>query len=112
MSFIRGGETIQIKRRTITGENDFGNPTYSLTTITIKDALIGFGSTNEPVDAERDAVDAKITVYFPTGTVIEDGDVFVIRNLSWVKDGISQQWVSPFTSFDAGVVVQLRKRDG
>jgi len=112
MSFIRGGETIQIKRRAIIGENDFGNPTYGLTTITIKNALIGFGSTTEPVDAERDAIDARITIYLPSGTVIEEGDSFIIRGIDWVKDGISQEWVSPFPSFDAGVVVQLRKRNG
>ena len=44
--------------------------------------------------------------------VIEEGDVFIIRNSQWVKDGTSETWTNPFTSFESGVVVQLRKRNG
>lgn len=112
MSFIRGGETITIKRRSEAGVDDYGNQTYTTTTITVKDALIAFGATSEPIDAERDAVDAKITAYLPSGTVIQEGDVFTIRNSSWVKDGTPETWTNPFTSFESGVVVQLRKRNG
>lgn len=110
MSFIRGGETITIRRRSETSVDDYGNPTYSTTTITVKDALVAFGSTDEPVDASRDAIDSKITIYLPNGTTIQDGDTFIIRNTNWVQDGQHQSWVSPFTSFEAGTVVQLRKR--
>ena len=112
MSFIRGGETITIKRRSVASTDDYGNPTYTTTNITIKDALIAIGGTSEPIDAERDAVDSKLTLYLPIDTVIQDGDVFVIRNSQWVKDGSSQQWVSPFINFEAGVVVPVRKRVG
>ena len=112
MSFIRGGETITIRRRSETSVDDYGNPTYSLTTITVKDALVAFGSTDEPIDASRDAIDSKITIYLPNGTAIQDGDTFIIRNTNWVQDGQYQSWVSPFTSFEAGTVVQLRKRVG
>jgi hypothetical protein len=112
MSFIRGGETITIRRRSVTSTDDYGNPTYSTTTITVKDALVAFGSTDEPVDASRDPVDSKITVYLPNGTAIQVGDLFVIRNTNWVQDGQSQDWVSPFTGFDSGTVVHLRKRIG
>lgn len=112
MSFIRGGETITITRRSAAATDDFGNKTYTTTTITVKDALIAFGATEEPIDAERDAVDAKITVYLPSGTVIQEGDRFTIRNSSWVKDGTPETWTNPFTSFESGVVIQLRKRNG
>jgi hypothetical protein len=112
MSFIRGGETVTIRRRSETSVDDFGNPVYSTTTITVKDALVAFGSTDEPVDAERNAIDSKITIYLPNGTTVQDGDIFIIRNTNWVQDGQYQSWVSPFTSFEAGTVVQLRKRIG
>jgi hypothetical protein len=112
MSFIRGGETITIKRRSVASTDDYGNPTYTTTNITIKDALIAIGGTSEPIDADRDAVDSSLTLYLPSDTVIQDGDVFVIRNSQWVKNGSSQQWVSPFINFEAGVVVPVRKRVG
>lgn len=112
MSFIRGGETITIRRRSKASTDDYGNPTYTTTTITVKDALIAVGGTSEPVDAERDAVDSKLTIYLPNGTAVLDGDVFVIRNTNWVKDGSAEQWASPFIGLDGGVIVPVRKRVG
>ena len=112
MGFIRGGETITIKRRSQTSVDDYGNPTYTTSNITIKDALIAIGATSEPVDAERDANDAKVTLYLPAGTEIQDGDVFIVKNSQWQKDGEALDWVSPFYNFEAGVVVPLRRKSG
>jgi len=112
MSFIRGGETITIQRRTLASTDDYGNPIYTTATITIKDALIAFGSTDAPIDAERDAQDAKLTIYLPSGNVIEPDDIFIIRSTEWIKDGFAQEWVSPFTSFDSGIAIPARKRIG
>jgi hypothetical protein len=112
MSFIRGGETITIRRRSTTATDDYGNPTYTTTTITVKDALVAFGSTDEPIDASRDAIDSKITIYLPNGTAVQDGDTFIIRSTNWVQDGQKQEWVSPFNGFSSGTLVQLRKRIG
>jgi hypothetical protein len=112
MSFIRGGETILVKRRDQLAVDAYGNPTYTLTTITIKDALIGIGTTDEPVDPARDAVDAKVTLYLPNGTQIQDGDVFVVRGSEWLKDGSAEEWISPFPGMETGVVVPLRRRRG
>ena len=112
MSFIRGGETITIRRRSAASVDDYGNSTYSTTTITVKDALIGVGGTSEPVDPARDAVDAQLTAYLPNGTQVQDGDIFIIRGSQWVKDGSAQQWVTPFTGLETGVVVPLRRRRG
>lgn len=110
--FIRGGETITIKRRSKTATDDYGNPTYSTTTIVVKDALIAVGGTSEPVDPARDAVDASLTVYLPNGTQVQEGDKFIVRGTEWQRDGSAQEWVSPFPMSDAGVVVPLRRRRG
>lgn len=112
MSFIRGGETITITRRSATATDAYGNNTYATTTITVKDALVAIGGTSEPIDVSRDAVDSQLTIYLPNGTTVLDGDVFTIRNSKWVKNGSAQSWVSPFQSFEGGVVVPLRKRNG
>ena len=112
MSFIRGGETITIKRRSGNDRDEWGNKTFSVTTIVVKDALIAVGNTSEPIDPARDAIDATLTLYLPNGTVIQDGDRFMIRGSEWVKDGSAQQWVSPFPAFEAGVVVPVRRRNG
>jgi N-acyl-D-aspartate/D-glutamate deacylase len=112
MSFIRGGETITIKRRSVASTDDYGNPTYTTTTITVKDALVAIGATTEPIEASRDPIDAKLTIYLPNEVAIADGDVFVIRNTSWVKDGQGEEWVSPFVGLEGGRVIPVRRRVG
>lgn len=114
MSFIRGGETVQIKRRTANGVDEYGNTAHTFETITIKDVLIGLGGGKEPVMVDRDPIDQTITAYFPEGTVILEGDRFTIRGLEFVKAAAVEEWVSPFgtTNFQAGVVVALRRRIG
>jgi len=79
MSFFRGNETVVITRRSATSTDDFGNKTYTTTTLTVKGCFLGFGGGSEPVDANRDPVDTKVTLYFPNGTKIEEGDVFTVR---------------------------------
>lgn len=111
MSFIRGGETITIKRRSATSTDEHGNPVHSFTTVTVRDALIAIGGTSEPVDPARDAIDATLTLYLPQGTQILSGDRFTIRGTEWVKDGFAQEWVSPFP-MEVGVVVPVRRRVG
>lgn len=113
MSFIRGGETISIKRRTESGEFDeHGLPIYTVSVRTIRDCLIAFGSTDEPSVVDGEPENLGLTCYLPPETVIEPGDIFVIRNTEFVKDGVPAEWVSPFDSFPVGVVAQLRRKRG
>jgi hypothetical protein len=44
--------------------------------------------------------------------VVEENDTFIIRGTSFVKNGVSQEWISPFAGLDGGVVVPVRKRNG
>ena len=111
MGFIRGGETITIKRRSEQSLDDHGNPVYGFRTITVRDALIAIGGTSEPINPERDAIDATLTLYMPLGTKVEDGDRFIVRGTEWIKDGAAVEWVSPFP-METGVVVQVRRRNG
>jgi hypothetical protein len=112
MSFIRGGETITIKRRSATATDDYGNPTYTTTTITVKDALVAIGGSTEPVDASRNPLDANLTLYLPNEVVIQDNDTFVIRNTNWVKNGQTEEWISPFAGLEGGRVIPVRRRVG
>ena len=111
MGFIRGGETITIKRRSEASTDTHGNPEYTNTSITVKDALISVESSSETIDPERDAIDASLTLYLPMGTQILPGDKFVIRGTTWIKDSSAQEWISPFP-METGVIVKVRKRIG
>jgi hypothetical protein len=109
---IRGNEPIVIVRSTENGNDAYGNPTYGKQEILIRDGLFAFGSGDEPVDATRNAIDAALTLYLPKGTVVEEEDVFIIREVEWVKDGDPEVWEQLWSGFDVGVVVQVRKRRG
>lgn len=112
MSLIQNGEPIIIKRRTANGVDSHGNPTFATQDIVLRHALIAIGTTSESMDPERTAYDAKVTIYVPRGTDIQEGDRFLIRNSLWEKDGSPEEWVSPFPSGSDGVVVPLRRRRG
>jgi hypothetical protein len=111
MSFFRGSETVIIKRRSANSTDEYGNKTFSLTTITVNNCMVGFDSQNELLEPNREATDQSITLYLPNGTQVQPGDRFVVRGTEFIQDGNSQDWEAPF-NFNVGVVVKVRKRNG
>lgn len=109
---IVGDEPIYIHRKTYAGDDEYGNPSFTTEQILVRNALLAFGSTNEPVEITREAIDASITLYLPAGTVVEDGDEFEIRETMWVKNGNSHDWQHLWGGFSPGVAIQIRKRKG
>ena len=105
------GETVTIIRRTLGAVDDYGNPTFTTSQISLPGCLVAWGSTNEPVSADSTPIDSQMTLYAPAGTVIEPEDVFLIRGVEYVKDGQPQGWVS-MLNVSKGVVLPLRRRDG
>jgi hypothetical protein len=111
MTFFRGSETVTIKRRSATATDEYGNKTYSTATITIKNAMIGFGGESEGLEPDREPSDVSLTLYLPNGTQVLPGDRFIVRGTEFVKDGEAQSWSAPF-DFNVGVVVKVKRRNG
>lgn len=109
---IRGDEPIVIVRQTANGVDEYGNSIHSTQEMLIRDCLFAYTGSNEPVDMAREAVDARLTLYMPEGTQILDGDVFIIRESEWVKDGDPQEWPQLWPGFVPGVVLNVRRRRG
>jgi hypothetical protein len=110
--FFRGMESITIVRKTSTGVDDFGNPTYSYANTTIQNCGIGFGNSDEPVMDDRDPIDNTLTLFMPAGTVIEANDTFIVRGTRFVKAGSPENWVSPVQMGSLPVIQRVRRRDG
>lgn len=112
-SIIRGGETVTIKRtpEINLGNDEYGNPIQpTTTTIKIKNVLVAFGTTAEPLEVGRNPEDIQLTLYMPKKTVIEDGDIFIIRGIEFIKNGIASEWLSPGNLHS--VIVPVRRRHG
>ena len=105
------GETVSIIRRTLGVVDDYGNPTFTTSTIPVAGCLVGWGSTSEPVTAEGSPIDSQMSLYMPAGSVVQDEDIFVVRGDEYVKNGAAQAW-SSMLNVSKGVVVMLRRRDG
>jgi hypothetical protein len=110
-SILRGGEKVIIKREVSTETvDDYGNPIVTTTNIIVKNCLIAFGTTSEPIDVNRNPADIQLTVYMPKGTVVLDGDIFIIRETEFVKNGLPADWKSTNTLHS--VVIPVRRRHG
>ena len=109
---VRTDEPIVIHRRSHSGTDQYGNPTYTIEEILVRDGLFAWGTTEEPVEVSGEPLEAKLTLYFPYGTVIEDGDEFEIRETMWVKDGEPNEWQQLWPGFEPGVVVGVRRKSG
>lgn len=110
---VRGIETVTIIRRSTTGTRDeYGMAVHTTANVTVNNVLVAFDQTNEPVIDGRKPQDTGITLYFPMGTTINEGDEFEIRGERWLKDGRQEDWISPWASFQTGVVVKVRQRVG
>jgi len=104
------GETITITRSSALSTDAFGNPTYTTSTVTVDDVLVGWGSQGTNSEASRTPSDATITLYLTSALVTYPNDLFAVRGSDWLFDG-QQDWTNPYGGV-AGTVIHLRQRRG
>lgn len=110
---IHGKETVVIERKSAIGEDDWGNPVNTVSQVTVEGCLFGWGGTNTNFGINRDITSSSATLYMPKGTVVLDGDLFIVRNERYRKDGESQVWETPVGfSLNTGVVVAIKRAEG
>lgn len=103
------GETITITRSTALSSDAFGNPTYTTSTITVNNVVVGWGSQGTNSEASRTPSDATITLYLTTALVTYPNDLFMVRGSDWLFDG-QQDWIGVYG--DTKTVLHLRQRRG
>lgn len=57
----------------------------------------------------RDLLTVQPAVYLPAGTSIAAVDAVEVRGLTYEVDGSPNDWVNPFTGWNPGVEVRLRR---
>ena len=103
------GETITITRSMALSTDAFGNPTYTTSTVTVDNVLVGWNTQGTNSEASRTPSDATITLYLTSALVTYPNDLFTVRGSDWIFDG-QQDWSSVDGS--SKTVIHLRKRRG
>lgn len=70
------------------------------------------GQSSEPLQEARNAVLTQPEVYAPVGSDVLAGDRVVVRGKTYDVDGDPADWRSPFTGWQPGMVIALKRVEG
>jgi len=110
MDFLYG-ETLTILS-TVTTTDDYGNKSTTVTEVTWGPCGLAPRSSDERVDPHSPAVITALTVYGPAADLDEDDKVRIDAGTYagvWQVEGIPGDWKSPFTGWNPGLEVALRR---
>lgn len=106
------GERVLRRRRTVAGEDRYGNPTFTESAEWLEGAAFDPGGSREPVEVGRTPVVTSPKVYFTASVDVTADDVLEVRGLPFQVIGRPARWVSPYGSDVGGTVVELEAVDG
>ena len=101
------GQSVSLVRRTVTGQDAFGNDVYAAVSTVVPGAFAPGGST-EQVQGQ-DVLITQPTVYLPPGTDVSAVDAIDVAGDRYEVDGSPNHWSNPFTGHAFGVEVRLKR---
>jgi hypothetical protein len=106
------GELATLHVRTVTGQDAYGNDTYATADVLISGcAFDPGGSTEFTIGGDR--VLSQPTLYLPPDVAVPTAvDSVSVRGQSYEIDGVPAWYPSPFTGWNPGGVVKLRRVTG
>lgn len=115
MDFPYGETVTRLRAGTVTdpysGE-ETGQDWDAATSLEIEGCAFNPGLSSEPLQDARNAVLTRPEVYAPAGSDILAGDRLVVRGDTYSVEGRPQDWRSPFTGWEPGLVVALELVEG
>lgn len=109
------GETVTRQRAVQVSDPYSGETTASWTNpaeVTISGCAFDPGSSGETLDLARNVLTTQPKVYAPAGSDITAADRLVVRGVTYEVDGDVAEWRSPFTGWEPGIVVPLKRSEG
>lgn len=105
------GQTVTIRRRTVSGTDEFNNDVYTSVSEDVPLCVVQPGSSGEQIQFS-DQLSAGIVVYFPSGTDLSHIDAIVVDGAEYEVDGRPDEWTSPFSGHVGPVQVRATKVTG
>ena len=110
------GETV-IRQRASQVTDPYSGTTSGLSwanpsTVSISGCAFDPGSSGEVLDLARNVTTTQPKVYAPAGSDIKAADRLVVRGVTYEVDGNVAEWRSPFTGWEPGIVVPLKRSEG
>lgn len=105
------GQTVTLIRRTVSGQDERGNDTYSETSEPIPRAVVQPTGSNEFTQF-TDQVSTDIVVFLPFGTEVSPLDAVEVGGLRYEVQGDPSSWVSPFSGNTSPIQVRLSRVTG
>lgn len=91
---IRGKETIIIERKDWGLDDVYGNATYEVINIEVKNCLISWGNQTENGDLFGVSMETTATLLIPQSVAIGPNDIFILPNEErYIQQGKPVQWV-------------------
>jgi hypothetical protein len=107
------GASVTRIRRTQSGSDRYGNPTYTEATSTITGAAFAPGGSVEPTEVGRASVVTTPKLYFLAASVdLRADDDVTIAGQRYTVQGEPAVWTNPWTAGTAGTIVELERVDG
>ena len=104
------GRSVSLVRRSKSGTDAYGNDVFATTSTVVAGAFAPGGST-EQVQGQN-VVITQPTLYLPPGTDVSAVDAIDIDGDRFEVDGTPTDWVNPFTGWNPGVEVRLKRVTG
>jgi hypothetical protein len=105
------GSTVTIRRRSVSGKDEYGNDKYAFVEENIPLCVVQPSGSGEETNF-ADRLSTTIIVYFPYGTDVNYIDALVVNEVEYEIEGTPQTWRSPFSGNVAPIEVRATKITG
>lgn len=110
------GETVQVLTAGTVMDPYSGDPSPSWNAVPTSVDVAGVGveprPSGEPLQDARNQVTSGFTLYFPPTATLTPQNRVIVRGATYDVLGEPSVWVSPFTGWTPGVVVQVERSEG
>lgn len=89
------------------GVDEYGEPLPTTPTAETVTAIAVAPGASEENNEQQSTVRVDMTVYLPTGTVVETKAQMIVRGDTYQVEGEPADWRSPFGPWRPGIVVEL-----